>query len=220
MSKIAARRLKSLRRIAGLICRMLGRLRGSLARFGSSLLGRWSLKLEDRELIESAALIANVGYLINFDGHHKHSYHLIVNSELPGFERRQLQILANVARYHRGTRPKKRHENFSELSVEDQKRVCELAAILRLALRSIGRISSMLARCGLACAMMWCGLSCNRRTRRMSTCGRRSGRSICLKRCLGGRLAFTARDIGARARSKRRARPIRPGRGRTDGGSR
>src|SRR5207248_2320904 len=68
------------------------------------------------------------------DGHHKHSYHLIVNSELPGFERRQLQILANVARYHRGTRPKKRHENFSELSVEDQKRVSELAAILRLAL--------------------------------------------------------------------------------------
>ena len=62
--------------------------------------------LEDRELIESAALIANVGYLINFEGHHKHSYHLILNSELSGFERRQLQILANVARYHRGTRPK------------------------------------------------------------------------------------------------------------------
>ena len=47
---------------------------------------------EDRELIESAALVANVGYLINFEGHHKHSYHLILNSELPGFERRQLQL--------------------------------------------------------------------------------------------------------------------------------
>src|SRR5262249_5082576 len=42
--------------------------------------------------------------------------------------------LANVARYHRGTRPKKRHEYFSELSLEDQKRVSALAAILRLAL--------------------------------------------------------------------------------------
>ena len=41
---------------------------------------------EDRELIESAALVANVGYLINFKGHHKHSYHLIRNSELPGFD--------------------------------------------------------------------------------------------------------------------------------------
>jgi exopolyphosphatase/guanosine-5'-triphosphate,3'-diphosphate pyrophosphatase len=75
-----------------------------------------------------------VGYLINFEAHHKHSYHLIVNSELPGFERRQLQLLANVARYHRGTRPKKKHENFAELSLEDQQRVRALAAILRLAL--------------------------------------------------------------------------------------
>jgi exopolyphosphatase/guanosine-5'-triphosphate,3'-diphosphate pyrophosphatase len=111
--------------------RQVARIAGSL---WQQLAGPLKLAVADRELIESAALIANVGYLINFDGHHKHSYHLIVNSELTGFERRQLQILANVARYHRGTRPKKRHENFSELSVEDQKRVCELAAILRLAL--------------------------------------------------------------------------------------
>jgi exopolyphosphatase / guanosine-5'-triphosphate,3'-diphosphate pyrophosphatase len=111
--------------------RQVARIAGSL---WQQLAGPLKLNAEDRELIESAALIANVGYLINFDGHHKHSYHLILNSELPGFERRQLQILANVARYHRGTRPKKRHENFSELSAEDQQRVCALAAILRLAL--------------------------------------------------------------------------------------
>src|SRR3954447_630642 len=111
--------------------RQVARIAGSLWK---QLAGPLGLKPEDGELIEASALVANVGYLINFDGHHKHSYHLILNSELSGFERRQLQILANVARYHRGTRPKKRHENFSELSVEDQKRVCELAAILRLAL--------------------------------------------------------------------------------------
>ena len=56
--------------------------------------------------------MANVGYLINFEGHHKHSYHLILNSELPGFEREQLQLLANVARYHRGTRPKQKHDEY------------------------------------------------------------------------------------------------------------
>jgi exopolyphosphatase/guanosine-5'-triphosphate,3'-diphosphate pyrophosphatase len=111
--------------------RQVSRLAGSLWQQLTAPLG---LMAEDRELIEAAALLANVGYLINFEGHHKHSYHLIVNSELPGFERRQLQILANVARYHRGTRPKRRHENFSELSPEDQQRVCKLAAILRLAL--------------------------------------------------------------------------------------
>jgi exopolyphosphatase/guanosine-5'-triphosphate,3'-diphosphate pyrophosphatase len=98
------------------------------------LRGPLDLKADDRELIEAAALVANVGYLINFDGHHKHSYHLIVNSELPGFERRQVQVLANVARYHRGNAPKKKHDQFSELSKEDQSRVRSLAAILRLAL--------------------------------------------------------------------------------------
>ncbi len=111
--------------------RQVARIAGSLWQQLAVPLG---LKPEDRELIESAALIANVGYLINFEGHHKHSYHLIVNSELPGFERRQLQILANVARYHRGSRPKRKHESFSELSNEDQQRVNALAAILRLAL--------------------------------------------------------------------------------------
>jgi exopolyphosphatase/guanosine-5'-triphosphate,3'-diphosphate pyrophosphatase len=92
------------------------------------------LNAEDRELIESAALVANVGYLINFEGHHKHSYHLILNSELPGFERRQLQLLANVARYHRGSEPKKKHEHYREIPPADQRRVASLAAILRLAL--------------------------------------------------------------------------------------
>lgn len=111
--------------------RQVARIAGSL---WQQLAGPLGLKPEDRELIETAALVANVGYLINFEGHHKHSYHLIVNSELPGFERRQLQILANVARYHRGTRPKKKHEHFAELSLEDQQRVRALAAILRLAL--------------------------------------------------------------------------------------
>ena len=111
--------------------RQVARIAGSLWQQLATPLG---LKPEDRELIEAAALLANVGYLINFEGHHKHSYHLIVNSELPGFERRQLQLLANVARYHRGTRPKQKHENFAELSPEDQQRVRTLAAILRLAL--------------------------------------------------------------------------------------
>ncbi|HEY3391662.1 MAG TPA: Ppx/GppA phosphatase family protein [Lacipirellulaceae bacterium] len=111
--------------------RQVARIAGSL---WEQLAGPLKLNAEDRELIEAAALVANVGYLINFEGHHKHSYHLIVNSELPGFERRQLQLLANVARYHRGSPPKKDHEPFRELASDDQRRVAALAAILRLAL--------------------------------------------------------------------------------------
>ena len=85
-------------------------------------------------MIEAAALVANVGYLINFEGHHKHSYHLILNSELPGFERDQLRLLALVARYHRGSRPRQKHDAYRELSEAEQHRVASLAAILRLAL--------------------------------------------------------------------------------------
>jgi exopolyphosphatase/guanosine-5'-triphosphate,3'-diphosphate pyrophosphatase len=111
--------------------RQVARIAGSLWK---QLAGPLGLKPEDGELIEASALVANVGYLINFDGHHKHSYHLILNSELSGFERRQLQILANVARYHRGSHPKLKHDHYRELPVEDRQRVSALAAILRLAL--------------------------------------------------------------------------------------
>ncbi len=93
-----------------------------------------NLRPTDRDLIEAAALVANVGYLINFEGHHKHSYHLILNSELPGFEREQLRMLALVARYHRGSRPKKKHNDYRALEEEDRRRVAAAAAILRLAL--------------------------------------------------------------------------------------
>ena len=68
--------------------RQVARIAGSLWEQLATPLG---LNRDDRELIDAAALVANVGYLINFEGHHKHSYHLILNSELPGFERRQLQ---------------------------------------------------------------------------------------------------------------------------------
>jgi exopolyphosphatase/guanosine-5'-triphosphate,3'-diphosphate pyrophosphatase len=111
--------------------RQVSRLAGSL---WMQLSGPLALKSEDCELIEAAALVANVGYLINFEGHHKHSYHLILNSELPGFERRELQLLAGVARYHRGSPPKQKHAEYSALLSDDKRRVSALAAILRLAL--------------------------------------------------------------------------------------
>jgi exopolyphosphatase/guanosine-5'-triphosphate,3'-diphosphate pyrophosphatase len=196
--------------------RQVARIAGSLWQQLATPLG---LKLEDRELIESAAVIANVGYLINFDGHHKHSYHLIVNSELPGFERRQLQILANVARYHRGTRPKKRHENFSELSAEDQQRVCALAAILRLALaldrthqQHIGevraRVRDDIVRIVVqsqddANVDLWA-----------------AERKVDLfEKVFGRKVRFSASESGGRTRTKRRSRSVRSSGGRGPSGA-
>jgi exopolyphosphatase/guanosine-5'-triphosphate,3'-diphosphate pyrophosphatase len=88
---------------------------------------------EDREVLTAAAMLQDVGYLINYKQHHHHSYQLIVNSQLPGFRRHDLELIANVARYHRGARPKKKHANFRKLGKLDRRRVRQLAAILRIA---------------------------------------------------------------------------------------
>ncbi len=87
----------------------------------------------DRALLEIAARLQDVGYVINYDQHHKHSYHLIRNSRLPGVRTHDLELIANVARYHRGALPKRKHENLARLSAEEQQRVQRMAAILRLA---------------------------------------------------------------------------------------
>ncbi|HEV3025468.1 MAG TPA: Ppx/GppA phosphatase family protein, partial [Pirellulales bacterium] len=99
----------------------------------SQLLGKVDLAAADRPLLEAAARLQDVGYLINYEKHHKHSYHLILNSRLSGFRPHELELIANIARYHRGKEPKKKHENFRRLSARDQQRVRQLAAILRLA---------------------------------------------------------------------------------------
>jgi exopolyphosphatase/guanosine-5'-triphosphate,3'-diphosphate pyrophosphatase len=87
----------------------------------------------DAPLLEAAARLQDVGYLINYDQHHKHSYHLILNSRLPGFLPEELEIIANVARYHRGGEPKKKHANFRQLNRADRARVKHMVAILRIA---------------------------------------------------------------------------------------
>ena len=87
----------------------------------------------DRLLLESAARLQDVGYVINYDQHHKHSYHLIRNSRLPGLRPHDLELIANVARYHRGAMPKRKHKNLARLSSDDQRRVQRLAGLLRLA---------------------------------------------------------------------------------------
>lgn len=91
------------------------------------------LSKRDRELLEAATLLHDIGYFISYHQHHKHSYHLIRHANLFGFTPREREVIANLARYHRKARPKKKHENYAPLCVEDQNLVCQLAGILRLA---------------------------------------------------------------------------------------
>ncbi|MBL8747319.1 MAG: Ppx/GppA family phosphatase [Phycisphaerae bacterium] len=86
-----------------------------------------------REILYIAALLHDVGYFINYSKHHKHSYHLIVHSDLPGFTHRELEIIANIARYHRRAEPKLKHATFAKLAEADRALVSRLAGILRTA---------------------------------------------------------------------------------------
>jgi exopolyphosphatase / guanosine-5'-triphosphate,3'-diphosphate pyrophosphatase len=88
----------------------------------------------ERELLEAAALLANVGLFVSHSGHHKHSYYVIRNSEyLTGFTDREIELIAQVARYHRKSAPRKKHPEFALLGAEDQDRVRTLAGLLRVA---------------------------------------------------------------------------------------
>jgi len=104
----------------------------ALARCPDLVSSSWATE-PNRELLHSAALLHDVGYLINYAKHHKHSYHLIMHSDLCGFTRTELEIIANIARYHRGARPKAKHAGFARLDRDDRELVRRLAAILRLA---------------------------------------------------------------------------------------
>ncbi len=97
--------------------------------------GRLGVGDADRELLEAGALLANVGLFISHSGHHKHSYYVIRNSEhLMGFTDREIELIAQVARYHRKGRPAEKHPEFAMLSSDDQARVRAMVSMLRVAI--------------------------------------------------------------------------------------
>ena len=98
-----------------------------------ALADRLELTLADRRILADAALLHDVGYHINYDRHHKHSYHLILHGELLGITPEEQVLIANVARYHRGAAPKKKQRNYGDLDKPLRQRVKKLAAILRVA---------------------------------------------------------------------------------------
>lgn len=88
---------------------------------------------DERDLLEAAAYLHDTGYLIGHSKHHRHAYQLIMHADLPGFSAREVEIIANVARYHRRAHPKKKHANFARLDADGQRTVRILSSILRLA---------------------------------------------------------------------------------------
>ena len=94
---------------------------------------RHALPDEARALLEYAALLHDIGHHISYPGHHKHTYYLIKNGDLRGFDPAEIEVLANVARYHRRGHPRKKHPGFGGLPREARRTVQMLAGLLRVA---------------------------------------------------------------------------------------
>ncbi|MCX7834005.1 MAG: Ppx/GppA family phosphatase [Ignavibacteria bacterium] len=93
----------------------------------------YNLSDSDKEYLVAACILHDVGHNISPSQHHRHSYYLIKNSDLLGFNNEEIEIIANISRYHRKSHPKLKHENFAKLSSVNKDRVRKLAAILRIA---------------------------------------------------------------------------------------
>ena len=87
----------------------------------------------DRVVLSDAALLHDVGYHINYQQHHKHSFHLIQHADFLGMTPDEQTIVAHVARYHRGSAPdRSKHETFGRLDRATRERIQRLSAILRV----------------------------------------------------------------------------------------
>jgi exopolyphosphatase/guanosine-5'-triphosphate,3'-diphosphate pyrophosphatase len=88
---------------------------------------------EERLLLEAAGLLHDVGQLVSYRKHHKHSYQLITHAERLGLAPRDRELVALISRYHRRSGPRRKHPEFAALSAADQAVVRRLSGILRVA---------------------------------------------------------------------------------------
>jgi exopolyphosphatase/guanosine-5'-triphosphate,3'-diphosphate pyrophosphatase len=87
----------------------------------------------EREWLEYAALLHDIGVHISYEKHHRHSYYLVKHGDLRGFDPAEIEVMALVTRYHRRATPKREHPGYGELDKPRRRAVKTLAACLRLA---------------------------------------------------------------------------------------
>ena len=87
----------------------------------------------EREWLEYAALMHDLGVHISYPRHHRHSYYLIKNGDLRGFHPDEIEVIALIARYHRRGTPKKSHEEYAQLPSALRRAVRLLSSLLSVA---------------------------------------------------------------------------------------
>ncbi len=102
-------------------------------RLFTSLQSLHGLPPHSGKLLEAAAYLHDVGHFVSESRHHKHSYYLVANSDLPGFTTRERELIANLCRYHRKALPMLDHANLLALTGEERRSLTLLIPLLRIA---------------------------------------------------------------------------------------
>jgi exopolyphosphatase/guanosine-5'-triphosphate,3'-diphosphate pyrophosphatase len=91
------------------------------------------LPAEYREWLSAAAMLYEVGDYVNRNGHHRHTYYILANSEILGYTPQQRRIIGSIARYLGKSRPTPGDGPMSGLSPEEQESVEKASILLRIA---------------------------------------------------------------------------------------
>jgi exopolyphosphatase/guanosine-5'-triphosphate,3'-diphosphate pyrophosphatase len=85
------------------------------------------------KVLEAASYLHDIGHYISDTRHHRHSFYMVTNSDMPGFTERERRLIAILCRYHRKSTPDATHSQFQALESEDKRAVAMLTPLLRLA---------------------------------------------------------------------------------------
>lgn len=86
-----------------------------------------------RKLLESAAILHDIGYFVDSKNHNKHSQKLIQQEGIAGFNEKEVEFISCISRYHRGSLPdKEKHEIYCDFDKKERKMIKRLGGILRL----------------------------------------------------------------------------------------
>ena len=85
------------------------------------------------KLLEASAYLHDIGHYVSESRHHKHSYYLVANSDLPGFTNREREFIASLCRFHRKAMPASDHASLDTLNGEERRALILLTPLLRIA---------------------------------------------------------------------------------------
>jgi exopolyphosphatase/guanosine-5'-triphosphate,3'-diphosphate pyrophosphatase len=96
-------------------------------------IGLHTFAVPERELLMYAAILHDVGDFLSFNDHHQHSHYIIQNAGLLGFDRIEIQVIANIARFHRKKLPTRKALKSLHLGEKEKNMIVVLSAFLRFA---------------------------------------------------------------------------------------